>query len=90
MWDAREAALKSVLGETEGKVFHSYIPFHLGGQADVICFSTHIVGRVAATCELLGEEGQVRNELGTYELIIAHRDDSNWGPNIISRLARRH
>jgi hypothetical protein len=87
-WDAREAALTSVLGETDGMVLHAWLPFHLGGQADVICFRKHIPGRVAATCELLGEEGQIKNELGTYELMIAHRDDNDWGPNVISRLAR--
>jgi hypothetical protein len=87
-WDAREAALKSVLGEADGMVLHAMIPFYLGGQADVICFRKHVPGRVAATCELLGEEGQIKNDLGTYELMIAHRDDNDWGPNIISRLAR--
>jgi hypothetical protein len=87
-WNAREAALKSVLGETDGMVLHAMIPFYLGGQADVLSFRKHIPGRVAATCDLLGEEGQIRNDLGTYELMIAHRDDNNWGPNVISRLAR--
>src|SRR5262245_12550826 len=87
-WNAREAALTAVLGETDGMVLHAVIPFELGGQADVVCCRTHIPGRVAATCELLGEEGQIRSDLGTYELMIAHRDDNDWGPNIISRLAR--
>ena len=87
-WDAREAALKSVLGETDGMVLHAMIPFHLGGQADVICFRRHIPGRVAATCELLGEQSQIRNGLGTYELMIADRDGNDWGANLISRLAR--
>ena len=87
-WDAREAVLVSVLGETDGMVLHAMIPFHLGGQADVICFRKHIPGRVAATCELLGEASQIKNELGAYELMIAHRDDNDWGPNIIARLAR--
>ena len=88
MWDAREAALKGVLGETDGRVLHAVVPFHLGGQADVLCFPRHIPGRAWATCELLGQPGQKRNQLGTFELMIAHRDDSNWGPNVISKLAR--
>lgn len=88
-WDAREGALKSVLGETDGNVLHAMRPFVLGGQADVLIFPKHLPGgRVAATCELLGEESQIRNSLGTYELMIAHRDQSDWGANIISRLAR--
>lgn len=88
LWDAREAALTAVLGETDGMVLHAMIPFMLGGQADVVCFRKHITGRVAVTCELLGEPSQKRNDLGTYELMIAHRDDNDWGPDVISRLAR--
>ena len=80
--------MKSVLGETDGRVLHAPIPFHLSGQADVLLFPKHIPGRVTATCELLGFEEQIKNQLGTYELIIAHRDDTEWGPTIISRLAR--
>ena len=87
-WDAREVALKSVLGETDSKVFHAVVPFHLGGNADVLCFREHIPGRVLATCELLGEECQIQNELGTYELAIAQLDENDWAPNVISRLAR--
>ena len=87
-WDARKAALESVLGPAEDTVLHAAIPFYLGGQADVLSFRTQIAGRVAATCELLGEPSQKRNVQGTFELAFAHRDDNAWGPNIISRLAR--
>jgi hypothetical protein len=87
-WDARKAALESVLGPAEDCVLHALVPFHLGGQADVLTFRKHIPGRTAATCELLGEPAQKRNLLGTYELVIAHRDDNDWGPNVISKLAR--
>jgi len=82
------AALKSVLGDPDGLVLHAVIPWQLGGQADVLCFRKHLPGRVAVTCELLGEEGQIESDLGTYELMIAHRDDDDWGPNVIARLAR--
>ena len=88
-WDAREAALKSILGQTDGMVLHAMVPFHLGGQADVLCFPHHLPGgRAYATCELLGEPAQKPNRLGTYELMIAHRDQDRWGPGVISRLAR--
>jgi hypothetical protein len=87
-WDARKTALESVLGAAEDSVLHAFLPFHLGGQADVLTFRKHIAGRVAATCELLGEPSQKPNLQGTYELAIAHRDESDWGPNIISKLAR--
>ena len=87
-WDARKAAIESVLGPSEDTVLHALVPFYLGGQADVLTFRKHIAGRVAATCELLGEPSQKRNLLGTYELVIAYRDESDWGPNVISKLAR--
>lgn len=87
-WDARQAALESVLGPADDSVLHALVPFYLGGQADVLSFRKLIDGRIAATCELLGEESQQPNSQGTYELAIAHRDDNDWGPNIISRLAR--
>ena len=88
MWDARLAALVSELGETDGRVLHAPVPFHCGGFADVVRFPKHVSGCVSATCELLGESAQKKNQLGTFELMIAHRDDSDWGPRVISRLAR--
>jgi hypothetical protein len=87
-WDARKAALQGVLGEADDTVFHAPVPFHLGGFADVLSFHKHIPGRVAATCELLGEASQKQNQLGSFELVVAHRDDNEWGPNLISKLAR--
>src|SRR4051812_42772033 len=88
IWDARKAALESALGPADDSILHALVPFHLGGQADVLTFRNHIPGRTAATCELLGQPAQKRNLLGTYELAIAHRDDNDWGPNVISKLAR--
>jgi hypothetical protein len=87
-WNARKGALESVLGPAEDTVLHAMVPFHMGGQADVLVFRKHVAGRVAATCELLGDPSQKPNLLGTFELAIAHRDDSDWGPSVISRLAR--
>jgi hypothetical protein len=87
-WTARQDALESVLGKADDTVLHAMLPFHLGGQADVLSFHGFIPGRVSATCELLGEPSQKRNQMGTFELMIAHRDDNNWGPNVISKLAR--
>ena len=88
MWDARKASLESVLGPADDTVLHAVVPFHLGGQADVLAFRKHIAGRVSATCELLGEPSQKKNLQGTYELVIADRDGKDWGPNVISKLAR--
>jgi Suppressor of fused protein (SUFU) len=88
VWAARQAALESVLGPAENSVLHAVIPFELGGNADVLCFRKLIGEQIAATCELLGEPSQTPNSQGTYELAIAHRDENQWGPNIIAKLAR--
>lgn len=87
-WDARQAALESVLGKSDGRVLHAGVPFNLGGQADVLMFRNHIPGVVAATCELLGEPSQKQNSIGTFELAIAQREDHEWRPSVISHLAR--
>ena len=87
-WDARKAALESVLGPADDLVLTAVPPFYLGGAADVLTFRRHISGRVASTCELLGEPSQKPNLQGTYELVIADRDGHDWGPNVISKLAR--
>jgi suppressor of fused protein SUFU len=90
-WDARVAAIKTVLGPSDGKVGHAMIPFHLGpeagGAADVIYFREHVPGVVAVTSDLIGCDEQVLNSQGNYELMICHRDESRWGANLISRLA---
>lgn len=90
-WDARVAAIETVLGKSEDTVGHAVIPFQfgtdIGGGADIIYFRHHIPGRVSVTSELIGCEEQVPNQLGNYELMICHRDEEEWGPNLISRLA---
>lgn len=90
-WDARVAAIETLLGKSEDIVGHANVPFEfgpdLGGGADIIYFRHHIPGQVAVTCGLIGCEEQIPNQLGNYELMICHRDKEDWGPNLISRLA---
>lgn len=90
-WDARVAAIESVLGASDEVVGHALIPFHFGfeagGTADVIYFRHHVPGVVAVTSELIGCDKQVPNRLGNYELMICQRDHVEWGAGIISRLA---
>jgi hypothetical protein len=90
-WDARVAAMEAVLGPTEPDVLHAVVPFQFGfeagGAADVIFFKKHIPGVVWVTCELIGLDEQVTNEIGNYELMVCHRDEDEWGSDIISRLA---
>jgi hypothetical protein len=90
-WDARVAAIEAVLGKSEDTVGHAVVPFQfgaeMGGAADVIYFRQHIPGPCSVTSELIGCEDQVANRLGNYELMICHRDDDEWGADLISRLA---
>jgi hypothetical protein len=82
-WDERERALEEVLGPVDG-VFHSPVPFELGGQADVLVFRAHLEGVVYVTADLSGPADERHAD---YELMIVQRDDGPWGPNVISRLA---
>jgi hypothetical protein len=90
-WDARVAAIERVLGKSHKIHGHAVIPFQagadMGGAADVIYFHEHLDGIVSVTSELIGCDEQVLSSLGNYELMICHRDEEEWGPNIISQLA---
>ncbi|TWT74419.1 Suppressor of fused protein (SUFU) [Posidoniimonas polymericola] len=90
-WDARLAAMESVLGKSHDTVGHGTIPFHLGadlgGTADIVYFHNHVDGIVSVTAELIGNADQAPNSMGNYELAICSRDDDDWGANIIGQLA---
>lgn len=57
------------------------------GSADIIYFKHHLQGVVSVTSELIGRDDQVLNDLGNYELMICHREEEEWGADIIGRLA---
>jgi Suppressor of fused protein (SUFU) len=84
VWDARVEALSRVLGQGHDQVFHAPHPFELGGQADVVAFYHHVPGVVYVTAELTGKPDACYAD---YELMICQRSTSNWGANVISRLA---
>ena len=90
-WDARLAALESVLGKSHDTVGHGTIPFNLGadldGTADIVYFHNHVDGIVSVTAELIGNPDQIPNSMGNYELAICCRDEDDWGANIIGQLA---
>jgi len=90
-WDARVSAMEKVLGRSHNMHGHAVIPFQfgadMGGAADIIYFHEHLDGIVSVTSELIGCDEQIFNSLGNYELMICHRDEEDWGPNIISQLA---
>src|SRR5262249_21643937 len=83
--------MEAVLGKMDEMVGHATIPFDLGadigGAADIVCFRNHVPGMLSVTSELIGRDDQRLNALGNYELAVCHRDDEQWGPNLISRLA---
>jgi hypothetical protein len=78
VWNARLAALQEVFGPAADKVHHATTPFELGGDADVLVFSNHFDGVVYVTADL--------SPADDYELVICHRNETDWGPNVISRL----
>jgi hypothetical protein len=84
IWDARAEALSDVLGPGHDQVFHAPHPFALGGQADVVAFYHHLPGVVYVTAELTGKPDACYAD---YELMICQRSVTDWGANIISRLA---
>jgi hypothetical protein len=89
VWDAREEALKSVLGPATNQVFHAVQPFYLGGFADVLEFPSFVPGRTYATADLTGEDvGQKPGRLGNYELMICALEPLPSAANLISKLAR--
>jgi hypothetical protein len=90
-WDARLAAMESVLGPSHDIVGHGVIPFFMGadigGAADIVYFHQHVDGIVAVTAELIGCEDQQLNQQGNYELMICTREEEEWGAWIIGQLA---
>lgn len=90
-WDARVAAMESILGESADMVGHGLIPFQfgaeMGGTADLVYFHNHVDGVVTVTSELIGCDEQLANEQGNYELMICSREEDNWGQYILGQLA---
>ncbi|MDR3402586.1 MAG: suppressor of fused domain protein [Chthoniobacter sp.] len=89
IWDARLAALESILGKSADTVGHAVVPFYLGGTADVLSFPHYVPGFTFVTADLTGEDvGQKPNSLGNYELMICTRSDFPRASDLISKLAR--
>lgn len=88
LWDKRLTALESVLGASDDTVFHSPVPFHLDGSADVLAFHKHNEGVAYVTANLIGDDRSKPNDLGQYELMICLRKDADWAPQLISNLAK--
>lgn len=85
--DARLTALTEVFGKAEDRILTSPSAVYLGGDADVLTFKNHIPGVVYVTEGLIGHSGQLTTDLGEYELMICAPAESDWMPDLLSRLA---
>src|SRR5262245_1923929 len=81
--EAREAALAAALQGRMVGGFHAPHPFALGGNANVVVFEL-AQGRAYVTSELTGRPDACYAD---YELMVCHRDESEWGAEVVSRLA---
>lgn len=86
-WDARLAALEGVLGKSDGTVYTVSSSMHRQGLADVLRFKGYLTGVTYVTCDLIGHPRQVANRWGQYELMMCTRDENDWAPALLSRLA---
>jgi hypothetical protein len=87
LWTARVEALEDVLGKCDGTVCHAPTPLHREGCADVLRFRTYVNGLAYVTCSLIGNEKQLPNKWGHYEVVMCTRQESEWAPMMLSRLA---
>jgi hypothetical protein len=89
-WDARVTALEAVLGKCDGTVCYAPSPMHRQGFADVLRFREYAPGGGIAyvTCDLIGNPKQVPNKWGHYELMVCTREENEWAPTLLSRLAQ--
>jgi hypothetical protein len=87
IWDERVEGLHNLLGPSEDMHLHAVVPLFLGGSADVLEFRNHIDGHCYVTSDLTGDDSQLKNSLGNYELMICTREKVDWAPNLISKLA---
>ena len=86
-WDARIAALETVLGKADDEIATSAVPIYLGGGADVLTFTKHVDGVAYVTAGLIGDDSQKKTTLGQYELMMCFRSANDWAPSLLSRLA---
>ncbi len=88
IWDARSEALSALFGPTADDVWHSDIPFEVGGPADALMFPNWIPGEAYITAELTGKNvGQIPNSLGNYELMMCAKQRNHKMAAFISRIA---
>lgn len=83
---SRVDALESQLGKCDGMVLRPRGRLAIG-FSDVLRFHHYVHGVTYATCDLIGDDRQQPNRFGHYELMICTRQEEEWAPRIISRVA---
>lgn len=86
-WNARLAAMEGVLGKSDGTVYAANSWMHRQGIADVLRFRGYLTGVTYVTSDLIGNPRQVPNRWGQYELMMCTREENEWAPALLSRLA---
>lgn len=87
IWDERLAVLERELGKSDENIATSLIPIYAGGGADVLTFQNHLDGVAYVTAGLIGHCDQRETSLGQYELMMCFRDENEWAPSLLSKLA---
>ncbi|MES9901482.1 MAG: suppressor of fused domain protein [Sedimenticola sp.] len=90
IFSIRIVALEKEFGSMDKEVLNATIPFELGydlgGSPHVYFFSNHIPGEVCITAGLIGSE-QKPNDAGNYEFMMAFKEKSDFGPDLICPLS---
>jgi len=85
--------MEAVLGTADDQEYHAPIPFDagadLGGEPDVVTFSSQGDWIAYVTTELIGRDLQVPNALGNYELMMCLPKDveDHWATDMLCTLA---
>jgi hypothetical protein len=87
-FEAHFTALEPLLGKADERIWNAGVPLHLSGDSSVLVFRSYVDGVAYVTCDLIGLSDQQPNSLGQYELMICTRQEEEWAPELISRLAR--
>lgn len=90
-FDAKVRVFEQFLGKMEPDVYSSRVPLHLGGESSLFVFKNWSAapgGVTYVTSDLIGMTDQRPNSSGQYELMMCARDETDWIPNFLARLAK--
>ncbi|KUK64187.1 MAG: Uncharacterized protein XD84_1655 [Desulfotomaculum sp. 46_80] len=91
-FEAKEKALQDVLESKCDLIGYAKIPFQIGGNVDLYCYSLTDQGTALVTMELIKPDGSgpIPNKTGTFELIACTRKkDSDGGQQFLEEVIVR-